>query len=61
METPKAVPNSDAKMYWLVFLAVMSGSGRGWARVVVSGGSRDADIQRQQSHHLQQLLQEGSS
>ncbi|KAI8471817.1 MAG: hypothetical protein J3K34DRAFT_415834 [Monoraphidium minutum] len=24
METPAAVPNSDAKMYWLVFLAVMS-------------------------------------
>jgi hypothetical protein len=24
METPAVVPNSDAKMYWLVFLAVMS-------------------------------------
>ncbi len=24
MLTPTAVPNRDAKMYWLVFLAVMS-------------------------------------
>jgi len=33
METPNAVPKSDAKMYWLVFLAVMSGvggAGLGW-------------------------------
>lgn len=27
MDTPKAVPKSEANMYWLVFLAVMSEGG----------------------------------